>query len=293
MARVARTRFSGLRRSRGRRSLGIVLAAAAFALPAALAFACVPGASIGFSPSPYRYHAGDTIQINGVAFHRNVAYKLTLRSPSGEVTTPIGNAVDGPVATDATGGFTDSYKVPANAQLGTYLVTAETTGPGPCGMGSGTDLQTCIQRESFDVVAKQAVSLPPPAARQTPAPALPAPFAGRTLTGTSGNDKLIGTPFDDVITCGAGNDIAKGGGGNDVIKCGRGKDQVRGGPGDDKISGGTGNDKLYGNAGEDVLRGGKGKDRLFGGAGDDRLYRDRQDVVVRGGGGKNSIVSVK
>lgn len=273
--------------------LGVAVVAA---LPAALAFACVPGGSLSFSQVPYRYQAGESVGVRGSGFHAAAVYKLSMESPSGAV-TPVGDGLAREVRTDSGGGFQDTIKIPAAAAPGNYVVRGETTGPGGGGMDNGTAPVTRVQRETFEVVPKPAATPPAPMAL---APAASAPFAGKTINGTSGPDKLVGTPFNDVITCGGGNDVVKGGGGNDVINCGAGKDRVDGGPGrdrvvggagNDKLSGGSGNDKLYGSAGKDTLRGGKGTDMLFGGGGNDRLYRDGADLL-RGGGGRNSVVSV-
>lgn len=89
-----------------------------------------------------------------------------------------------------------------------------------------------------------------------------------TVEGTHGDDRLIGTPRDDVISAGRGWDVVAGRGGNDVI-CGRaGSDRVRGGRGNDRLSGGvdgttTQPTTRYG----DLLAGGGGDDALDGGGG--------------------------
>ncbi len=88
-----------------------------------------------------------------------------------------------------------------------------------------------------------------------------------TITGTSGDDVLRGTPKADVICGGAGNDRIYGRGGDDILI---------GGPGNDRIYGGAGDDTLIGEAGHDLLDGGAGDDLVIGGPGNDR--------VVSGGG---------
>jgi subtilisin-like proprotein convertase family protein len=80
-----------------------------------------------------------------------------------------------------------------------------------------------------------------------------------TKTGTSGNDRIKGTPRADVI-CGFG--------GNDTIYGLGGGDRIYGGGGNDKLFGGAGNDKLYGGGGIDTLNGGKGADKGVLGGGD-------------------------
>jgi large repetitive protein len=70
------------------------------------------------------------------------------------------------------------------------------------------------------------------------------------ISGTSGNDTLVGGSGDDKISGGAGNDLLIGGSGNDTLY------------------GGTGNDILIGGLGNDVLHGGLGSDIFLHSAGD-------------------------
>lgn len=71
------------------------------------------------------------------------------------------------------------------------------------------------------------------------------------LTGTSGDDVLIGRRGDDVLEGRGGDDLLVGRGGADLLR------------------GGNGNDTLIGDGGRDTLIGGRGDDMLFGGAGRD------------------------
>jgi len=91
----------------------------------------------------------------------------------------------------------------------------------------------------------------------------PQPCAGLlpTVVGTTGDDRLVGSPFADVISTL---------GGRDVVKARAGKDVVCGGTGKDKLVGGSGKDRLLGEQGKDTLKGGKGKDVCKGGKGIDR-----------------------
>ena len=66
-----------------------------------------------------------------------------------------------------------------------------------------------------------------------------------TITGTAGNDTLIGDGHNNVIN---------------------------GLDGNDSIDASAGNDVVYGGAGDDSLSGGSGEDSVFGGAGDDRVF---------------------
>jgi Ca2+-binding RTX toxin-like protein len=74
----------------------------------------------------------------------------------------------------------------------------------------------------------------------------------RAITGTAGNDTLVGKdPFGNYFSGLAGNDIMIGLGGNDIFL------------------GGAGDDRMFGNAGVDTLSGGAGNDFIDGGADSD------------------------
>ena len=289
----------GGRRSRRRLLVSASLGGATIAvLSAAIAWACVPATSMGFDRSPYDYRAGETVGVVAQGFYPSRPYKLTMTSPSG-ATTAVGKGANGdPVLAGPAGDISDSFALPADAAPGSYIVRVENTNE------AGT--ATRVARETLTVVT-DGPTPPPGSAPPLPAPgtrgaAKLAPAVGTSfLTGTSANDTITGTPFADVISCGAGNDTVRGMGGNDVIKCGAGNDRISGGAGkdivsagsgNDKASGGAGNDTLRGNAGSDTLRGDAGTDRLLGGIGSDRLYRDSKDKLS-GGAGRDSTVAVK
>ncbi|MFL5827734.1 MAG: calcium-binding protein [Thermoleophilaceae bacterium] len=119
-------------------------------------------------------------------------------------------------------------------------------------------------------------------------------------TGNSKRNKLIGTPFGDIlkglagndrISGGKGNDCLYGGKGNDKLSGGSGKDKLFGSSGNDSLGGGTGNDKLSGGSGKDKLKGGKGKDTFSAGSGDDKVNsRDGVKETVNCGKGDDSAV---
>ena len=108
------------------------------------------------------------------------------------------------------------------------------------------------------------------------------------ITGTAGNDILVGTAADEVICGLGGNDVIRGGGGDDVLKGAGGNDTIYGGNGSDTINGGLGNDQLYGQSGPDTLIGGKGNDTLSGGTSPDVLSGGRGSDYGNGGGGSDS-----
>jgi uncharacterized repeat protein (TIGR01451 family) len=99
------------------------------------------------------------------------------------------------------------------------------------------------------------------------------------VTGTAGDDVLLGSPGPDVIVALGGNDrivsragrdLVCAGGGADYVGAGSAADRVFAGAGPDRLLGRGGPDLLKGSAGNDVLKGGRGSDRLRGGRGFDR-----------------------
>jgi Ca2+-binding RTX toxin-like protein len=98
------------------------------------------------------------------------------------------------------------------------------------------------------------------------------------ITGTAGNDVILGNDLSNTINAGDGDDTICAGKGNDKIKAGSGDDTVLGGKGNDVIKGqgdndsldgGAGNDKIFDGDGDDVTRGGRGKDKHIDGPGID------------------------
>ncbi|MEC4718281.1 hypothetical protein RY831_03915 [Noviherbaspirillum sp. CPCC 100848] len=99
-----------------------------------------------------------------------------------------------------------------------------------------------------------------------------------TISGTSGDDKIIGSRLADHLAGGEGSDTLSGNDGND------------------QLSGGDGDDFIFGGAGADVLSGGTGRDFLDGGDGDDTLYAGSggtvsAPVILHGGGGTDTLVA--
>jgi len=87
------------------------------------------------------------------------------------------------------------------------------------------------------------------------------------LTGTTGDDTLIGGSDDDTLSGSDGNDSLDGADGNDDLLGGSGADTIIGGLGDDSLEGGGGDDSMVGGAGDDTLYGGKGNDFMDGSQG--------------------------
>jgi serralysin len=88
-------------------------------------------------------------------------------------------------------------------------------------------------------------------------------FAGNDeILGSDYNDVLSGFVGNDVVTAYAGNDYAYGDAGNDDVHGGDGADVVKGDAGNDIVNGGNGNDQVFGGIGLDTLTGGANYDRF-------------------------------
>lgn len=87
---------------------------------------------------------------------------------------------------------------------------------------------------------------------------------GVAFNAGEGNDRLYGTPGDDILNGGPGRDKVYGMGGNDIVCGGTGRDKVFGGAGDDELYGEEDNDYLEGGPGDDYMTGQAGRDRLIG-----------------------------
>ena len=85
------------------------------------------------------------------------------------------------------------------------------------------------------------------------------------LNGGAGDDKLVASDANDVLSGEAGDDTIWGYGGNDLLLGGNENDTLNAGDGDDALEGGDGDDLLNGDGGNDVLTGGAGNDSLLEG----------------------------
>lgn len=147
-----------------------------------------------------------------------------------------------------------------------------------------------------------------------PLPATPA-AAGTipcAITGTEGDDVLVGTEGPDVFCDRGGNDQIVGLGGDDVVWDGPGDDRIEAGEGDDivflsaghnTVLGGGGDDRLGsplaagitdgstldGGPGDDSITGGIGPDRLLGGEGRDAIAGQKGPDLIFGGPGADRL----
>lgn len=111
-----------------------------------------------------------------------------------------------------------------------------------------------------------------------------------TLNGLEGDDVILGREGDDQLDGGLGNDVIDGGVGNDTIFGGAGNDSVLGNTGADSISGGTGNDTIDGGEGDDFITGDEGSDSLKGAAGNDTLDGGVGNDYMEGGLGSDTYL---
>ncbi|AUB40918.1 Ca2+-binding protein, RTX toxin-related [Nostoc flagelliforme CCNUN1] len=89
------------------------------------------------------------------------------------------------------------------------------------------------------------------------------------ISGTSGNDTIVGWASGGNANSTSGNDTLNGADGNDSLAGGTANDSLIGENGNDTLDGGTGNDTLLGGAGNDTFRGSQGNDSINGGDGID------------------------
>jgi Ca2+-binding RTX toxin-like protein len=127
----------------------------------------------------------------------------------------------------------------------------------------------------------------------------------RVVSGTAGDDDLVGTFSHDVIRALAGddrlraiegrdclfgdegNDLAKGGGAVDLVDGGGGNDRLKGQGGGDTLVGGDGSDNVNGDDGKDDIDTGEGNDKVGGNQGNDTIDAGSGNDRIRLGVGKD------
>jgi hypothetical protein len=110
-----------------------------------------------------------------------------------------------------------------------------------------------------------------------------------TLLGEGGDDALFGGPGDDFMAGGSAADLLHGQAGEDRTFGGQGADRLEGNQHADELFGGPGDDVLLGNLGPDQLRAGDGDDTLFGGFGRDVRFGGAGDDDLTGGPGADEM----
>ena len=101
------------------------------------------------------------------------------------------------------------------------------------------------------------------------------------MNGGNDDDTLSGSYGNDILLGGKGNDSLSGGNDDDTLSGQSGNDILRGGKGNDSLSGGKGNDSLWGDAGNDTFyyASGDGKDIIYGFQDGDTLTLDGLDFT--------------
>ena len=192
----------------------------------------------------------------------------------------------------------------APATAGTYTWTVTASGPG------GPD-HTISGNQPAVRVVNSASECP-----TTIQVAGAGPCVRPTITGTTGDDLLVGTPGNDVILDLAGHNTVLGRGGNDIVCTGPGNDNVRTlagsdtawdqggrnvigvGAGNDNVTTATGPSRIRTGPGHDTVSAGRGRnqirtlggrDRVIAGDGSDVIKTGKGNDAVKAGDGRNRL----
>ena len=122
-----------------------------------------------------------------------------------------------------------------------------------------------------------------------PEPSTDAPPTARTVPGTPGNDRLLGSDEKDSVFGADGDDELFGNGGDDYVDGENGNDVLHGGLGNDQMYGRRDNDVVLGNEGDDFLNGDRGLDTINGGPGNDRIFGGLDSDNITGDEGDDRI----
>jgi Ca2+-binding RTX toxin-like protein len=115
------------------------------------------------------------------------------------------------------------------------------------------------------------------------------PLRVQDLSGSGGDDLIIGGAVHDSLTGDSGDDTIRGKGGRDSLYGDSVVASAGGNNGDDTLVGGSGNDFIQGFRGSDLLRGGSGADSL---AGDSSISNDGDRDVVDCGPSQDHLAYV-
>lgn len=257
----------GLTTRSPRRLLALLATISALLVPAAVAWACTPQATVG--ADKLSYGPGEQMTVEGRDFRSNATITITSDPPGLSATTTSTSA----------GTFSVQLEAPDEPGLYVLLATSsERFGP-------------ALARTTFQV------SAPPPAPPRCAigklgtggADTISGTNAGDRIFAFAGNDVVKALAADDCLHGGSGGDRLAGSAGHDSVFAQSGDDRASGGDGNDRVFGGSGNDRVRGGAGRDVVAGGSGRDVLTADSGDDQLYGDSGADRIYAGTGSNRI----
>ncbi|WP_370074047.1 beta strand repeat-containing protein [Salipiger bermudensis] len=177
------------------------------------------------------------------------------------------DTIDG--GADNSGSGSDGDVAVYRGNRGDYSIVGTATGLQVINLtsnGDGTDVVYNVERLRFadgDVVVANGLT-------------------GSLVTGSPGDDSLVGTILNDTI---------EGYAGNDTIVALAGEDDIDAGDGDDTIDAGEQNDTVDAGAGDDTIRGGGGDDSIDGGTGTNTAVfsGDLADYTITGDGSASTV----
>jgi len=177
------------------------------------------------------------------------------------------DTIDG--GADTSGSGSDGDVAVYRGNRGDYSIVGTATGLQVINLtsnGDGTDVVYNVERLRFadgDVVVANGLT-------------------GSLVTGSPGDDSLVGTILNDTI---------EGYAGNDTIVALAGEDDIDAGDGDDSIDAGEQNDSVDAGAGDDTILGGGGDDSIDGGTGTDTAVfsGDLADYTITGDGSASTV----
>ena len=111
---------------------------------------------------------------------------------------------------------------------------------------------------------------------------------GLTINGNNGDNNIVGSNNDDVITVGNGDNLIAGLAGNDIITAGNGDNTISDGDGNDTITVGNGNNTITAGNGNDTVTAGNHANNITVGNGNDKItVGNGNNTIVAGNGADN------